>query len=76
MFAAQDWVNHSQKEYVRGEAHNNTAESFNANLERAKLGVFHYMSKKHLARYLHEVCFRMQWHPKFELHNLKPFYWL
>jgi len=58
MFAAHDWVNHSQKEYARGEAHNNTAESFNANLERAKLGVFHYMSKKHLARYLHEVCFR------------------
>jgi len=58
MFAAHDWLNHSQKEYARGEAHNTKAESFNANLERAKLGVFHYMSKKHLARYLHEVCFR------------------
>lgn len=58
LFAAHDWVNHGNKEYVRGEVHNNTAESFNANLERAKLGVFHYMSKKHLARYLHEVCFR------------------
>ena len=57
-FAAHDWVNHGQKEFVRGDAHNNTAESFNANLERAKLGVFHYMSRKHLARYLHEVCFR------------------
>jgi len=54
----------SQKEYARGEAHNNTAESFNANLERAKLGVFHYMSKKHLARYLHEACFR--WNHRIE----------
>jgi transposase-like protein len=45
MFASHDWVNHSQKEFARGEAHNNTAESFNANLERARLGVFHYMSK-------------------------------
>ena len=58
MFAAHDWVNHGEREYARGNTHNNTAESFNANLERAKLGVFHYMSKKHLPRYLHEVCFR------------------
>jgi transposase-like protein len=58
MFAGHDWVNHGQKEFVRGNTHNNTAESFNANLERAKLGVFHYMSQKHLSRYLHEVCFR------------------
>jgi transposase-like protein len=58
MFAFHDWVNHGEKEFARGNAHNNTAESFNAILERAKLGVFHYMSKRHLARYLHEVCFR------------------
>ncbi len=58
MFATHDWVNHGKKEFVRGKVHNNTVESFNANLERAKLGVFHYMSKQHLVRYLHEVCFR------------------
>lgn len=58
LFASHDSVNHSKKEYARGQAHNNTAESFNANLERAKLGVFHFMSKQHLSRYLHEVCFR------------------
>lgn len=57
-FRSHDWVNHGQKEYARGDAHNNTAESFNANLERAKSGVFHYMSHHHLARYLHEICFR------------------
>ena len=27
-------------------------------LERAKQGVFHYLSKKHLSRYLHEIGFR------------------
>jgi hypothetical protein len=27
-------------------------------LERAKLGVFHYMSNKHLSRYLNELGFR------------------
>jgi hypothetical protein len=57
-YAGHDWVNHSQKEYVRGEAHNNTAESFSAILERAKQGVFHFLSKKHLNRYLHEIGFR------------------
>jgi len=39
-FAAHDWVNHSHKEYVRGDIHNNTAESFSAILERAKQGVW------------------------------------
>ena len=58
LFASHESVNHAKKEFARGQAHNNTAESFNANLERAKLGVFHYMSKQHLWRYLHEVCFR------------------
>ena len=57
-FAAHDWVNHSHKQYARGDIHNNTAESFSAILERAKQGVFHYLSKKHLSRYLHEIGFR------------------
>jgi hypothetical protein len=33
-------------------------EWFNAKLEYAKLGIFYYMSKKHLSRYLQKVCFR------------------
>jgi hypothetical protein len=57
-FTAHTSVNHSQKEYARGNAHNNTAESFSAILERAKQGVFHYLSRKHLNRYLHEIGFR------------------
>lgn len=57
-YAGHFSVNHSQKEYARGEVHNNTAESFNAILERAKQGVFHYMSEYHLHRYLHEIGFR------------------
>ena len=57
-FAAHDWVNHSHKEYARGNIHNNTAESFSSILERAKQGVFHYLRTKHLNRYLHEIGFR------------------
>ena len=57
-FTAHDWVNHSHKEYARGDIHNNSAESFSAIWERAKQGVFHCLSKKHLSRYLHEIGFR------------------
>lgn len=67
-YASHQWVNHQSKEYSRGDTHNNTAESFNAMLERAKQGVFHYLSKKHLSRYLHEIGFRWnQREPKFKV---------
>ena len=57
-YAGHSSVNHSAKEYACGNVHNNTAESFNSILERAKQGVFHYMSIKHLPRYLNEIGFR------------------
>lgn len=57
-YASHGWVNHSEKEYARGTIHNNTAESFSSLLERAKFGVYHFLSKKHLQRYLNEIGFR------------------
>ena len=57
-FSSHSSVNHSAREYARGDAHSNTAESFGSMLERAKLGVFHHMSEKHLSRYLNEASFR------------------
>lgn len=57
-FTSHQSVYHMAKEYARGEVHINTAESFNSMLERAKTGVFHYISKKHLSRYLAELSFR------------------
>jgi hypothetical protein len=57
-YASHRWVTHLRKEYPRGEIHNNTPEPFNAILERARQVVFHYLSKKHLSRYLHEIGFR------------------
>lgn len=63
-FAGHAWVDHTGDEFARvGEdggpgVHNNTAESLNALIERAKFGVFHMMSKPHLHRYLAEVTFR------------------
>ena len=57
-FSDHQSVNHSTKEYARGEVHVNTAESFNAILERAKQGVFHFLSPKHIPRYFSEIAFR------------------
>jgi len=57
-YASHSTVNHLRKQYVDGDTHTNTAESFGALLERAKLGVFHYMSREHLSRYLNEIGFR------------------
>jgi transposase-like protein len=47
-------VAHGKFEYVRGEAHINTAESFFALLKRAHYGVHHWFSKRHLPRYVAE----------------------
>lgn len=51
-------VNHSRGEYARGNVYSNTAASYGAIIERAKQGVFHYLSKPHLHRYLNEFGFR------------------
>ena len=57
-YADHSYVNHGAKEFARGDVHNNTAESFNSLVERAKYGIYHYMSQKHLQRYLDEIGFR------------------
>jgi len=51
-------VNHKRKEYVRGDAYTNNAESWFALLKRGVHGTFHHLSKKHLGRYCHEFEFR------------------
>jgi transposase-like protein len=58
MFLGHEVVNHSEKEYVRGIAHCNTAESVHALLKRGVMGTYHHWSKKHLHRYLAEFDFR------------------
>lgn len=57
-FADHKAVKHSAEEYVKGDAHVNTAESFFALLKRGVHGTFHHISKRHLARYCHEFGFR------------------
>jgi len=51
-------VNHGVKEYVRGNVHTNTAESFFSLLKRGVMGSFHHVSRQHLHRYANEFAFR------------------
>ena len=51
-------VVHSAKEFVRGDVHVNTAESWNGLLKRSIMGSFHHVSREHLGRYCDEVAFR------------------
>ena len=51
-------VNHSKREYVRGDVTTNTVEGFFATVERGLMGIYHAVSKEHLHRYMSEFEFR------------------
>ncbi len=51
-------VNHSKKEYVRGDIHTNTIESFWSRLKASIRGTHIHVSPQHLSKYLGEFEFR------------------
>lgn len=51
-------VNHSAKEYVRGDVHVNSVENTWSLLKRSIIGSYHQVSAKHLDAYLDELEFR------------------
>jgi transposase-like protein len=51
-------VNHTKKEYVRGDVYTNTVESAFSLLKRGIVGTWHRVSAKHLAAYLDEMTWR------------------
>ena len=57
-FASHDSVNHTRKEYVRGDVTTNTVEGYFSIFKRGMKGVYQHCSEKHLQRYLHEFDFR------------------
>jgi len=56
---AHEKVNHSRKEYVRGNVHTGTIDGYWGLLKRGVIGSFHRVSIKHLHRYLAE--FQYKW---------------
>lgn len=57
-FARHETVKHREDEYVRGDAHTNTAEGFFSIFKRGMNGVYQHCKEKHLHRYLAEFDFR------------------
>lgn len=50
-------LNHTRREYVRGDVHSNTVEGFFSLLKRGLNGIHHSVSKEHLSRYLDQFSF-------------------
>jgi transposase-like protein len=50
-------VNHGQGEYVNGDTHTNTLEGFWSLLKRGIIGIYHFVSRKHLQDYVDEFVF-------------------
>jgi len=57
-FNSHQSVNHSAGEYVRGDSHTNTIESFFSIIKRQVYGTHHAVSEAHLQRYVTEVAFK------------------
>lgn len=57
-FAEHSTVNHSIKEYARGDVTTNSAEGFFSVFKRGMRGTYQHCSEKHLHRYLAEFDFR------------------
>lgn len=55
-FASHETINHSAKEYVRGEVHTNTVEGFFSILKRGIDGIYHHI--EYVPQYLAEFDFR------------------
>lgn len=58
MFDSHQMVNHSIKEYARGEVHTNTAEGYFGLFKRGMFGTYQHVSEAHLQRYIDEFDFR------------------
>jgi transposase-like protein len=63
-FASHQAVNHSAKEYVRGNAHTNTIEGYFSIFKRGMKGVYQHCTEDHLQRYLSEFDFRYNYRVK------------
>lgn len=52
------FIDHSKGQYAHGDVSTNTIEGFWTLLKRGYVGIYHYMSRKHLQKYVDEFVFR------------------
>ena len=57
-FVRHEVINHTRKEYVRGDVHTNTIEGYFSILKRGINGIYQHVGKPHLGKYLAEYDFR------------------
>lgn len=57
-FASHETINHSRKEYARGDVTTNSVEGYFSIFKRGMKGVYQHCAEKHLHRYLSEYDFR------------------
>jgi transposase-like protein len=57
-FAKHEFVTHGTGEYVRGDVHTNTLESFYSVFKRGMKGIYQHCGENHLHRYVAEFDFR------------------
>ena len=51
-------VSHGAGQYVNGDAHTNTIDGFWSIFKRGLVGIYHFISKKHIDKYLSEFAYR------------------
>ena len=57
-FAQHETVHHSLGEYVKGRFHTNTLEGFWSLFKRGVVGIYHFVTPKHLDNYVTEFTYR------------------
>ena len=62
-------VDHSKREWVRGDVHTNTLEGYFSIFKRGLVGIYQHMNNKHLHRYLSEFDFRMNTRAKLGIND-------
>lgn len=51
-------INHASKEYVNGAIHTNSIENFWSLFKRGIIGIYHFISPKHMQQYVDEFTYR------------------
>ena len=58
IYAKHQIIDHSTDEFVRGTVHTNSIEGAFSLFDRMVMGIYHYISKKHMQRYCDEFTYR------------------